>query len=90
MNVVLKKGIISGGCWDLKPSEWGRDEKGNVYVRCPHETHVDKRQRIGRIYTGVLDPKYWNIDDQGNVTPSIFFNDEECGWHVFARLEGWP
>lgn len=89
MNVTLKKGDGTGGGNKLKPGEWGRDEDGIVFVRCVHEEHTDKRPRIGVIHRGVPDPKYWNIDAEGKVTPSIFFKDSECGWHVFAKLEGW-
>lgn len=37
-----------------------------------------------------------DIDPEGNVTPSILCltstdgGATECGWHVFAKLEGWP
>lgn len=90
MNVILQKGESPQGHLDnLKPSHWAKDEDGLVYVRCPHETHEDKMPRIGVIHRGVPDPKYWNIDSAGNVTPSIFFKDQGCGWHVFAKLEGW-
>ena len=88
-NVTLKKGNAFGGGSNLSPGEWGEDEEGRVYVRCKHDSHVDKRQRIGVIYLGLPDPRYWMIDPHGNVTPSIFFNDPHCGWHIYAKLEGW-
>lgn len=90
MNVTLKK-------WDkaydrdfqLPAGHWTKDADGMVWVRCPHDEHSDKMPRLGVIHRGKDDPKNWNIDAQGNVTPSIFFNDAACGWHVFAKLEGW-
>lgn len=30
------------------------------------------------------------IHDDGSVKPSIVCPTVGCGWHVFARLEGWP
>lgn len=30
------------------------------------------------------------IHDDGRVTASILCPVEGCGWHVFARLVGWP
>ena len=92
MNVTLPKGDGAKAGALLKPGEWGRDpERGFVYVRCPHpaEAHSDGLPRIGLIHTGKPAERNWNIDAGGNVTPSIYFKSAECGWHVFARLEGW-
>jgi hypothetical protein len=88
-NVKLKKGDASVSALTLKPGEWGRDEHGRVFVRCWHEIHADRTQRVGMIHDGTPNPKYWTISSAGVVTPSIFFNDEKCGWHVWATLEGW-
>lgn len=89
MNVTLKKGDASRYGQNLAPGCWGKDEDGCVWVRCPHEDHADKRPRLGIIHVGKPAERNWNIDNQGNVTPSIFFTEAPCGWHVFAKLEGW-
>lgn len=31
-----------------------------------------------------------SIAADGTVTPSVVCHDPECGWHVWARLDGWP
>ena len=31
----------------------------------------------------------WSIADDGHVTPSVYHNEERCGWHVFLRLLDW-
>jgi len=40
----------------------------------------------GRYKLGDLD-RDWQVDAEGNVTPSLLCG--RCGWHVFAKLEGW-
>lgn len=29
------------------------------------------------------------VDDQGNVNPSLVCPDDACNWHVWGALEGW-
>jgi len=93
MNVTLLKGDGSKHGDNLKPGEWGITEDGHVMVRCIHE-HADSFPRLGiiRYALGTFakkDTRSWSIDPKGTVTPSIFFKDDECGWHIFAKLEGW-
>ena len=70
---------------DLKPGEWCID-KGWVFIRCPHEAH----QRIGMINEfGKANMKYWQIDGEGKVTPSVWWKGGDCETHIWARIEGW-
>lgn len=82
MKVTLQK---SDGYTD-KPGHWWRQEhegKVGVFVTCQHE-HAYPCMVIGH-----GDPaKNWQIDAQGNVTPSIFIKGD-CNWHVYATLAGW-
>lgn len=89
MNHTLPKGDGSRHGDNLKPGEWGITEDGHIMVRCPHESHSDKLPRFGIIRYAQDDGKRWTIDAAGKVTPSIFFKDEACGWHIFATLQGW-
>lgn len=90
MNVSLPKGDGSKSGDLLKPGEWGITEDGHIMVRCPHAEHSDEIPRYGIIrYAGLPNPRNWSIDADGRVTPSVFFKDAACGWHVFARLLGW-
>ena len=94
MNVVLPKGDGSRSGDNLKPGEWGVTEDGHIMVRCVHVEHPDGLPRLGiiRYAAGTFagaDTRSWAIDALGNVTPSIFSMNNGCGWHVFARLDGW-
>jgi hypothetical protein len=31
----------------------------------------------------------WAIADDGTVSPSVWHNEAQCGWHVFIRLLDW-
>lgn len=68
----------------LEPGSWGKDDQGMVWVRCPHAHH-----RVGIIYRGMPNPHFWQIADDGRVTPSVHFKDPTCGWHKVLVLDGW-
>lgn len=88
-KVALAKGDARGGAVKLEPGQWGRDDHGLVYVRCAHLAHTDDRPRVGVIHRGAPHADNWSIDAAGRVTPSIWFKESACDWHVFATLEGW-
>lgn len=31
----------------------------------------------------------WTVADDGTVSPSVWHNEPQCGWHVFIRLLDW-
>lgn len=70
---------------NVDQAAWTRTANGDVLVACPRGHVCD---------LGLGKPDRWQVDEAGNVTPSIWCrttvgptHDEECGWHVFAHLE---
>jgi hypothetical protein len=62
---------------DPKPA-WGIEPNGIVFIRC-----------ACGVCASISDTH--EIDTQGNVTPSVWHDEESggCGWHVMAVLVGW-
>lgn len=53
---------------------WGRSEGGDVWIRCKCGTPMSLDHEIAA---------------DGTVTPSLWHDTPECGWHVHGKLEGW-
>lgn len=87
--ISFKKGDGSKSGDLLKPGEWGITEDKFIMLRCPHETHSDDLPRYCLVRSTPNHPKNWVINEKGEVSPSIWFKDPSCGWHDFAKLEGW-
>ena len=72
---------------ELKPGQWIKDSQGQVWLMCPHDHH-NGTGHLSIIY-GRKDGEDWDISAGGTVTPSVHVVMPDCGWHVFAHLEGW-
>lgn len=66
------------------PGQWAMDREGRVWVRCPHE-----HGHGAIIHMGRPDPKYWEIRQNGMVSPSVWFRNADCGFHDYITLVGW-
>lgn len=55
---------------------WWCADHGSIVCRCG----------CGELY--ILDGR-WSVAADGAVTPSIWHNTPECGWHYFVRLLDW-
>lgn len=53
---------------------WGRDERGRLYVRCVCKLPMKLQHEV---------------PDNGDVSPSLWHDSPECGWHVWATLQDW-
>ncbi len=66
--------------WDeaeaVDPPVWWRADDGSILITCGG---------CG-IVTGLPG---WDIAADGTVTPSIWHNEPQCGWHIWARLLDW-
>lgn len=59
---------------DPKPA-WGRDASGELFIRCGG--------------CGLCMGLGHEIAANGDVSPSLFHDSQECGWHVFGTLQDW-
>jgi hypothetical protein len=55
---------------------WGKDKDNNIFIRC----NCGKCINLSPVHT---------IDNDGNVSPSIFHNETNCGWHIYGKLMDW-
>lgn len=56
---------------------WGWNADGTVWVRCQCGIPMDLHGTH-------------SVAEDGTVSPSLWHDEAECGWHVFAVLSGWP
>ncbi len=58
-----------------------------------HPITGSEGQTIAVVRCGLCGRSYevdYDIDTEGNVDPTLFCPHPICGWHVSAKLEGWP
>ncbi len=55
------------------------DVRGVVHINCPE---------CGKLF--LLSPVVHQIGADGSISPSVVCPHRPCGWHVFAKLAGWP
>ena len=61
---------------NVEPSPaWGRDKSGSLFVRCACGIPMGLDEHT--------------VDGEGNVNPSLFHDEPQCGWHVFGKFEDW-
>ena len=61
--------------FDYEPMPaWGKDDDGHVWFRC----------KCGQL--NYLDD--WEIDGTGKVSPSVWHDEDHCGFHEFIQLDG--
>lgn len=59
-----------------EPLTWDKGGKGIVLVKC-------KCGWIGNLVDH-------DVDDEGGVSPSVICANEECDFHEYVILDGWP
>ena len=52
---------------------WGKEQSGIIFIRCKCGKCID----LGR----------HTISVDGVVSPSVWHDDPECGWHVWVKLK---
>lgn len=72
-RVLIPKTDVRKRFVDPKPA-WGRDAGGHLFIRCA---------------CGICMGLDHEIDAEGNVSPSLWHDDPNCGWHVHGRLLDW-
>lgn len=78
-RVILRYWNALGDLSAVPPLHWLKDWRGEVLISCGN---------------GHLAGLNHEIDAEGNIDPSILCrtpmgDGSECGWHVFARMEGY-
>lgn len=53
---------------------WGRDASGKLFLRCACGKCMGLEHEIA---------------PNGDVNPSLWHDEQDCGWHVWGTLEDW-
>jgi hypothetical protein len=79
-HIIIPKTDVRMGGPSIEPRPaWFKDEHGFVWLRCEcgHILNIDTHN-----HTHAIGP-------DGVVTPSLWHDVPECGFHVFGTLDGW-